>query len=742
MVSPMESNTPLPSLVVIKPNNIKPIIDTSAPSGVITPPSEQYANGTRHVLTGLKSQPQFNGHQVVVTGFLFNQGRYTVAPTSSNSPLPDTMAIKTENLTPVNNPASAPRVADNKRRGLQKSFSLRGPLLMQTSRQDSDLSLSPNPIPEEVYHSGSMHELKGVRSAPYLNGKRVIVKAYIEEKGRYQVCPVDQSRALPAEFKVKHQNLVPVGSQSEPTASICDTAVTSEHKQTRPRPLMTKCYSQRSFGFKDTAPNNVDMSSSWSSAEFIQKGLPIGTLVSVRNSGKPWLEGGRHFRIVRALMAKRAYKLEPVDTEELERGGDINVEHDSLVVEGPEIEVKSLLKPSSRGVITGVSHNLDGHLVKVINYDARRKNYLVQPLGEVAMKYTGSSVMLLSAQNIKQVSPSAYWTTVTKGGKKFFLPCVAKLTSSRSGVKSIAMYISTFPGFRKVTAQAKILLGEDRCNWDDEDQVEALFAKCRAKNMTMDVDDDTVLQSLKDNEIVLRADKHAVIIDSLVEFELIEKTGRTLYVGKYGDLPIYKMNFSTTTPHSFPTTPSNATVIEDISKHSIEPDMNNSFGHSVASSFLSKESHEDESPDDESSVGSDNDHDDADENEDDRRLSGSPSLIKKVSSTGRLGGNEASSGRAGLQRKLVQGDNNLIKKTSSSRTLMTEDEEDIEGSTTSLGGSERSGSEKEANYNGKSNPATMDLLEIICVKERQRKQLDEEIRVLRESLAITQRAMR
>lgn len=139
VISPVDANTPRPSLLVVKPENLRPS-EASEPADVYKPPLQKYKAGTRLVLKGLRSQPQFNGHHVVSTGYLFDQGRYKVTPTESSSPLPTTLAIKPENLSPVVKQQSRPVVA---RYGcIQRSCSLRGPSLLPTCQEDSESILS------------------------------------------------------------------------------------------------------------------------------------------------------------------------------------------------------------------------------------------------------------------------------------------------------------------------------------------------------------------------------------------------------------------------------------------------------------------------------------------------------------------------------------------------------------------------------------------------------------------------
>eukprot|EP00977_Amphora_coffeiformis_P010634 scaffold2509_cov169-Amphora_coffeaeformis.AAC.2 len=679
VLKPTEVNASLPPVLAIKPENLKPATVSSIPT-------QKYPAGTRLILQGLKAQPQFNGHEVIVTGFLFDQGRYKVKPSELKTPLPPTLAIKTENLKPTTSEAPP-------KRGLKKSSSQKnlGSSLLGGFRQLSQRSLSTsqhggmahhgsssrlNENKEKLHKKGTEFKLQGLRSVPHFNGHNVIIKCYLSDEGRYEVEPVESGGPLPAEFAVKPDNLVPIRPKAQRASS--SRSLRSQNKVSsgpnESELVKSKSQrSQRSLGMMDeqgdlpsrrnsasgfsscrtsasgiqsigpaemeifsakpgdkmvvvglqsqphwngehvvvngllreqrryqvsplnppngmpqvlalkpdnlrlvatdeptnehvhTVPTNrvpmnievrhsedeensqaPDEVSSLASGRSYQKTFPVGTRVLVKNSDNPQLKG-HMFQVSKVFSGKRQYKLEAVGPEAMDAclSGEVVLGHDDLVVEPSEDEDAELLEPGCRGVIQGVSASLNGHLVKIVNYNKRRKSYLVEPLGRLAKSSAGSEGILLSRQNIKVAPPTSFWTTVSKKGRKMFVPCHVKVTRTKSGQNSIMAYISSFPGIEKVAAVGKVLLGEDRCDWNSPDEVAVALSRSGSNPITVEVQDKAIIQSLGEKEIVVRREKHLSTIDALVEFELITETGRSVEVERYGLLPIYKLNFST-----------------------------------------------------------------------------------------------------------------------------------------------------------------------------------------------------
>ena len=845
VLKPTEPNASLPPVLAIKPDNLK-----LAPAS--TSPSQKYAPGTRLILEGLKAQPQFNGHEVTVTGFLFDQGRYKVKPSELKTPLPPTLAIRPENLTPIAREAPT--------RGLQRASSQRGlgSSLLGGFRQYSqrNLSMSHGDMPhqdasthpvetdEKLHKAGTEFTLQGLRSVPHFNGHNVIIKCYLSDQGRYEVEPANSGGPLPAEFAVKPDNLVPIRPKPQRSSSSRSLRsqdmvsngpkresklVKSKSQRSVVRMVPSRSNSQRSLvmmegqggsssrrnsasgmqsigqpvvdgnmslkpgdkvaviglqsqphwngehviinGFhreqgryqvspinltssmpqvlalkpdnlrlvvkqavvKDSADEHfhhvaanpvptsievhhsedaendqtLDEVSSLASTRSYQKTYTVGTRVLVQKSNNPQLKG-HTFQVAEVFTKKRQYKLEAVGPEAMDAclGGEVVLGHDDLVAERSDEDEKERLEPGFRGVIEGLSASLNGHLVKVVNYNKRRKSYLVEPLGRLAKNSAGSEGILLSGRNIKAAPVTSFWTTVSKRGRKMFVPCHVKVSRTKSGQNSVTAYISSFPGIDKVTALGKILLGEDRCDWNNPDEVVVALTRCGSNPITVEVKDSAIYQSLGENEIVVRPEKHASTIDALVEFELIVDTGRFVDVEGYGLLPVYKLGFciddackdqscdlSTGSPRSV-VSPADTHEMTRTVKCSNRNTMMNSSTSSIQSDGLFEDDH-------------------AAESEPTMKRYLSSRSLRKEGSSRRLG-NEMS------QKKLDRGDSsrNLGEKKKSSRKLAAD--------------SQQANQYDETNAPKQS---ISDIMEAIAAKEREQKKLEDDLLALKSQMA-------
>lgn len=691
VLKPLDVSAPLPPVLAIRPDNLK--VD-----------GEKHPPGTHLILQGLKTQNQFNGHRVVVTGFLFDQDRYKVRPEDPNSALPPTLAIKPDNLVPVPTPQGRP--------GMQKtqsnrsiSFMSGGGFCRQGSirqmenadqanqnqarqggmvRHNSCPRLMVKESSKESHRIGSRYQLDGLRSVPHFNGQIVIIKAYLAGEGRYQVSPVDINGPLPPEFAVKPDNLISPSStpptrkenagsqikmvksfsqkslvlpedqnskQPEPKRLARDSSITgleaTESKgianaikpgdkmtiaglQSRPewngetvdvryyvpeqgryqvaplRPsgdmpelMLLKPSNLLPFG-EEKVPKDIEFPvsgnqgydpvtddlSSLASSRSVQKPLAVGTEVRIQRSVEPELEGMKG-RVSQVFDKPLEYKLEPVGLAAMDafKGGEVVVPHDDLIPDSPpEPPQGEILQPGQRGVIQDYSASLNGHLVKIVSHSSRRNTYLVEPLGKLARKSVGASAISLSTRNIMEAPTGAFWTTVNKKGRRMFVPCQATVHQTASGQNAFTAYISCFPGVDKVAPMARVLLGEDRCNWDNYDEVKAVLAKSASNSIAVDMKNEEARNSIGEDEVVLKPNRHANTIDALVEYELIVKTERSVDVEEYGTLPVYKLIYDFAASHktcdksdASPTTVMSSANTEATARRSNRKSLNKAF---------------------------------------------------------------------------------------------------------------------------------------------------------------------
>jgi hypothetical protein len=782
--------------------------------------------GTELCLQWLRSAPHFNGHHIVIKVYLPDENRYKVTRASNSGPLPPEFSVKPDNLilprregltrlssdrslgsirslgsqrqldapSQVAKPDSlvslvksgsrrmaGEGVQTGSQRKLVKTGSQREMVktgskrsLMQmvpkSASKGSVVLLEPNgafpsgprrrnsmasssPPASGLLQPGAQMALVGLQSKPSWNGEEVVVLRFLFEEGRYEVRPVNPMSKIPPEVAIKPSNLRPV---TRPTL-VGDDRSAGLSTDNSLVPLNNAV----PLGEDKTSPDHTSFKGSSPST---QACYVLGTEVVAYNADNPDLDGHK-FIIVQVYETARKYRLEPIGPEALDAclGGNVIVAHDHLIPNEPTEDQVADISPGGRGVIHGNSPSLNGHLVKVINYNPRRKSYLVQPLGKLATSSAGSNAIVLPDRNVTEAPASAFWSPMAKNGEQLWVPCVAEARQNPSSLQiEVKVYLSVFPGLAKVAEIAKFVLGEGKCeDWTNMGKVLATLRRNGSKPINVAVEDESVLRLLQENETVVRVDKLPTTVESLVEFELLEKSDRTLD----GSLSVYKMKFplvkavatlkpavnSRSSPNSVPQ------EWEDTrsSKHQMDRNVPQSARLSARAQsegsnrrFCGSDDEFDEvvyKSKRRSSMknGSSSDHFKKEESS--RRLSSSGHL-KKEGSSRRLSSSdrfkkEGSSRRLsscdhlkkeGSSRRLVkQGSSRNLHKQPSSRHLGSKKSSMRNLFRTNNDGKPTSGAEH-PEADGRS--SSLDVLEDLVTKECDKTQLDEEIAVLRSHL--------
>jgi hypothetical protein len=739
--------------------------------------------GTELCLQWLRSAPHFNGHHVVIKVYLPDENRYKITRASNSGPLPPEFSVKPDNLIlpgreGLTRPSSdrslgsirslgsqrqldAPSqvakpdslvslvksgsrriagegVQTGSQRKLVKTGSQREMVktgskrsLMQivpkSASKGSVVLLEPNgafpsgprrrnsmasssPHASGLLQPGAQMALVGLQSKPSWNGEEVVVLRFLFEEGRYEVRPVNPMSKIPPEVAIKPSNLRPV-TRSTLVGDDRSAGLSTDNS-------LVPLNNAVPLGEDKTSPDHTSFKSCSPST---QACYVLGIEVVAYNADNPDLDGHK-FIIVQVYETARKYRLEPIGPEALDAclGGNVIVAHDHLIPNEPTTDQVAEISPGGRGVIHGYSPRLNGHLVKVVNYNPRRKSYLVQPLGKLATTSAGSNAIVLPDRNITEAPASAFWSPMAKNGEQLWVPCVAEARQNPLSLQiEVKVYLSVFPGLAKVAEIAKFVLGEGKCeDWTNMGKVLATLRRNGSKPINVAVEDESVLRLLQENETVVRGDKLSTTVESLVEFELLEKIDRTLD----GSLSVYKMKFpplveasDTLKPAVNPRSSPNSVLQqewEDMRSSKYQMDTNVPQSARLSARAQSERSTR-------RFCGSDDEFDEV------VYKSKRRSSMKNSSSSGQLK-KEASS-----RRLVKQGSSRNLHKQPSSRHLGSKKSSMRNSFRTNNDGKPTSGAEH-PEADGRS--SSLDVLEDLVTKECDKTQLDEDIAVLRSHL--------
>jgi hypothetical protein len=545
-VQPMDPNGPLPPVLAIKPQNLQP---SAAPmyqqQGGEALVGQLLPQGARFVLQGLQDQPAFNGQHVLVVEYLHDQDRYRVQPADMNGPLPPTLAIRQQNLVPAS--ASAGTRSGGGRSVLQnmrQSMSNAEVPHSLTPRQTLSRSSPMPPMPPEIsipenndiLPVGSTAILHGLKGQPALNGEMVVIDEYVEDEGRYRVSPVDPTDNSMPVLAIKPQNLLPCKDPRRRERNASDAS--------------SSFGTSSSFGSQAFGSQHSMSSRSKSKINASMANLKPGSharLTGLKN--KPKLNG-HMVRIVEYLRDKDRYRVEPLDVEAFDvcTADLMAIRPKNLVSEDPMHGGSAPLAPGTRAVLINLSGKpaFNGQLVTVVRYMVENGTYEVRPLGRTSRNSAPAKVLFLGPDKLKPAPQSAFWVQMTIKGHQVRLPVSCKVQRDKIGQANVHVMLDAFAGLDQVIPAAKLIMGEDHCDWMDDGEVLAALKASKSQTITLDIQNKEAHAGLKRDEVFISEEKKPAIFEAMVEFELIKPTQKTVQVDLLGVLLVYKLKFPDT----------------------------------------------------------------------------------------------------------------------------------------------------------------------------------------------------
>lgn len=336
---------------------------------------------------------------------------------------------------------------------------------------------------------GSRARLQGLNAKPELNGQVVKVLAFVAEHGRYRV----QTSPTSAAMMVKPEALVPV-----PAATV--TGLSSESTA-----------STLSFRPGDKAR---------------LQGL----------KAQPALNG--HLVEIKEYVAETdRYRVQPCGVEAAEEcGGIMAIKTENLVSEEPVSEDAAPLETGTRAVLTEMTDKpfLNGEIVVVEEYLVTQRSYRVRLLGRK------NQSLLLRPRQLRMAPTTAFWARMKTRGQRLRVPSSIQIDENQR----LRVVMDAFAGIDRVIEVAKVVLGEDRCDWMNDGEVLETLRNKPSPPLTCQPPAGRAGRLCADEVLVHPHVKSKVsFFAAMVEYDLLKATGKTLDVGETEVLEIYRVNF-------------------------------------------------------------------------------------------------------------------------------------------------------------------------------------------------------
>jgi CDGSH-type Zn-finger protein len=557
------------------------------------PIDQVFPPGARFVLQGLQARPAFNGQHVLVIEYMHDQERYCVEPVDPNGPLPATLAIRPQNLVHASATGSGRSVMQPQQNNRQYMSNAEMPhslpprqMLGQSTSMQPEISVIENDgmhgAKSDILPLGSTAVIHGLKGQQVLNGEMVVIEEYMENEGRYRVTPVDPNECSMPVLAIKPQNLLPckdprrrernafdASSCFGPSSSYGSQALgsqrssssRSESKRKAPqrssssRSESKRKAPQRSSSSRSESKSKAPQRSSSSRSESKSKAPSMarfkpGSHARLTGLKKKTKLNGHMVRIVEYLRDKDRYRVEPLDVEAFDvcAADLMAIRPENLISEDPMHGGSAPLAPGTRAVLINLSGKpaCNGQLVTVIRYMVENGTYEVRPLGRGDGKAAPAKVLFLGPDKLKPAPQSAFWVQMNIKGHQLRLPVSCKVHRDKIGQANVHVMLDAFAGLDQVIPAAKIILGEDHCDWMDDGEVIAALKASKSQTITLDIQDEEAHAGLKLDEAFISEEKKPAIFEAMVEFELIQPTKKTVQVDSIGTLLVYKLKFPDT----------------------------------------------------------------------------------------------------------------------------------------------------------------------------------------------------
>lgn len=405
--------------------------------------------GSKARLKGLQLQPSLNDSAVEVLDYISKMGRYRVSLKAKGDAdgSPRYMVVQPQNLRII-------------------------------TEQEYERVRSAQSPPEDTFLPGCQVKLTGLQSQPHLNGTIATVYEFIRETGRYSIQIEDDP----------------------------------------PQVMMLLPRNLQRFERRGSIPK-VPSSRSVVSGTSTISTQPINRKQSRRHSLSSFVPLHQRQEIV---------SVDDSEHEGLDHFSTISVPEELIAPGTRVVLVKGLAEKPS----------LSGELAVVMQYLPGRQVYRVRLLGMKAISKNGHIDEVTVAPSGLEASPiSAFWVTMTLKGQTVRIPAACEFLTS---CKRLRAKLDAFPGIERVMPAGKLLLGDDKCDWFSKREVLSTLSKNPTPPLKCVVPPSKERVELHDDEVLVDVPSSAtnVFFKAMVEYELLRPTG-----SRAGGHQIYKVCF-------------------------------------------------------------------------------------------------------------------------------------------------------------------------------------------------------
>jgi hypothetical protein len=334
---------------------------------------------------------------------------------------------------------------------------------------------------------GTVAKLTGLTHQSFLNDLVVVVHDYSEQHGRYRVKIRDGDPALSAvngkDLMIHCRNLLPIAVAAAAATASDDTSKDDSLSTSKPTPS--------------------------TSAPLLYK---VGDLLHVSGMALSSSMNGARVEVLAYDAFTKMYQVRPVrDSVESTLKRDVlNVRHENL---SPPRQ-----PDGARVVLTNVPGKplLDGELGTVAYYQNEKEAYRVRLLGATAIdRNNGMELLDVPLLSARASPPSAMWVSMDLHGEDLRVPLSCHVESG-----ALLAKLDVFAGVDRVVPTAKLLYGEDKCDWLNDDEVVAFLNE----NSTFTITENCSTTSSGMGNATIEPD--CPFLEPMVEYELVQATGK------------------------------------------------------------------------------------------------------------------------------------------------------------------------------------------------------------------------
>jgi hypothetical protein len=331
--------------------------------------------------------------------------------------------------------------------------------------------------------AGSVAKLTGLTHQSFLNDLVVVVHEYSEQHGRYRVKIRDGDPALSAvngkDLMIHRRNLLPIAVAASDDTSKDDSLSTSKPISSSTSQVLYK------------AGDRLNVS-----------GMALSTSMN-----------GAQVEVLDYDAFTKLYQVRPVQ-DSLESaavyGEIMNVRHENLS--------PPRLQDGSRVVLANVPGKplLDGELGTVAYYQNEKEAYRVRLLGATAIdRNSGMELLDVPLLSARAAPPSAMWVSMALHGENSRVPLSCHVENGALYAK-----LDVFAGVDRAVPTAKLLYGEDKCDWLNDDEVVAFMNENSTFTLTENCS--TPFSGMVNATI----EPDCPFLGPMVEYDLVQATGK------------------------------------------------------------------------------------------------------------------------------------------------------------------------------------------------------------------------